>query len=82
MVFDRHAQTPKTFAQTPLPSLTQIDFSFFYPNGLRYNFQNIEHSMVLLIREYVDYNSDINYSTRRGNTDDINVFQSRRKNDK
>lgn len=74
MIYDRHIQTSKTFPSTPLPSLSFIDLQFWYPNGIPYDFQKTEHSFVLLIREYFDYNNDINYSTKRGNTDDINTF--------
>jgi hypothetical protein len=78
MVFDRHAQTVRTFSPTPLPSLKRVDFSFFFANGLPYHFQNVDHSLVLLIREYVDTSPGVNISSRRGNSDDINVFQSKR----
>jgi hypothetical protein len=78
MVFDRHAQTVRTFAQAPLASLKKIDLSFYFANGLPYHFQNIDHSLVLLIREYVDSSVGVNISTRRGNTDDMGVFQSKR----
>lgn len=74
MVYDRFVQVNKTFPTTPLPSLSFIDLQFWYPSGVAYDFQDADHSFVLLIREYYDYNNDINYSTKRGNTDDINTF--------
>ena len=75
MIFDRHVQSTKTYAITPLRSLSKIDFQFYYPNGVPYDFQQVEHSFVLLIREYYDTNINTGYSTKRGVTDNINVFQ-------
>jgi hypothetical protein len=57
MVYDRQVLAAKTFEITPLPSLSVIDFQFYYPNGVPFDFQQVDHSMVLLIREY--YDSDI-----------------------
>jgi hypothetical protein len=73
-IYDRFVQSNKTFQATPMPSLSFIDLQFWYPSGIAYDFQNFEHSFVILIREYFDYNNDINYSTKRGNTDDINTI--------
>jgi hypothetical protein len=78
MVYDRHIMTSKTYFLSPIPTLSEIDFEFFYPLGIPYDFQNTDHSMVLLIREYYDSNMDTNISSKRGNADDINVFQVKR----
>jgi hypothetical protein len=75
MVYDRQVLAAKTFEITPLPSLSVIDFQFYYPNGVPFDFQQVDHSMVLLIREYYDSNIDTGYSTKRGVIDNINVFQ-------
>lgn len=73
-LYDRFVQSNKIFQETPIPSLSFIDLQFWFPSGIAYNFQNLDHSFVILIREYFDYNNDINYSTKRGNIDDINTI--------
>lgn len=75
-IYERHVRAPVTYAITPLPNLSRIDFKFVYPNGVLCDFKNTDHSLVLLIREYYDTNTDVGFSTKRGLVDEMNMLPS------
>ncbi len=63
IVYDTFVCT-NVIREIPIATLSEIDFSFYAPDGTLYNFNNMNHSFTLEITELVNYAQDTNYNSR------------------
>jgi hypothetical protein len=57
---------PKQYNQTPLSSLSELEFSMINHDNTKYEFNDLDFSFVLEITEVIDTSNLFNHSSRRG----------------
>jgi hypothetical protein len=66
-IYNSYIGGQKIYYDTPLNSLTELDFQFRDKNGTFYDFKNIDHSFTLEILEIVQKVEGTDYNARLGN---------------
>jgi hypothetical protein len=69
VLFNSALDIAKIFEDTPLASLSSLEFSVRNYNNTLFEFNDLDYSFSLLITETIDNLSDAGYSSRRGITD-------------
>jgi hypothetical protein len=63
ILFNTFVATPIIF-DTPIPSLSELNFEYYLPNGNYFDFNGLDHSFTLEITELINYAPDTSYNSR------------------
>lgn len=72
MVFS-YLSNPKIFDNTPLDSLSELEFSMLNWDNTFYEFNDLDYAFTLQITELIDITDGFNVSSRRGIVDNSNL---------
>lgn len=76
MIFNSFITNSKTFDEAPLARLSEMEFRVLTGTGFLYDFNNVDFSFSLEIREYADTIAEAQVSSRRGAPETTNVLSS------
>ena len=76
MIFNSFITNSKTFDEAPLPHLSEMEFKVLTGTGFLYDFNDVDFSFSLEIREYADTIAEAQVSSRRGAPETTNVLSS------